>query len=99
MRITGSQVGPVNPVDPVKLKKVNPTSGPEVASSMDQVVLSADVGAVEAARAAIAAAPEIREEKVEAIRRQMREGAYRVSPDTIAERILAEGRYSKLGRK
>ena len=99
MRITGSQVGPVSPAHLAKIKKAEKNASAETAPITDQVVLSKDMKSITAARIVIAKTPDIRQEKVEKLRREIQEGTYKVDSVKIAERILAEGRLSKLGRK
>ena len=99
MRITGSQVGPLAPAHLQQIKKTTPSASTEVTRPGDQVVLSRDISAIDAARKIIADTPDVRQEKVEALRRDIADGNYRVDPDKVAARILAEGRLSKLGRK
>jgi negative regulator of flagellin synthesis FlgM len=98
MRITGSQVGSVAPTYLDKAKKVAPRDGMEATAQADTVELSADVSTVETARKIIAETPDIREDKVEALRQQIQNGTYRPSAEDIADKILAESRLSKLSR-
>lgn len=99
MRITGSQVGPVNPAQLEKLKKAAPAVSPEAARPADQVVLSRDVSAIEAAKAKIAETADVREDKVEALRREIQQNTYHVSAVDIADKILAESRLARITRK
>lgn len=56
----------------------------------DSVSLSPQVRELQAARSALAAMPEIREEKVAAIRAQFEAGTYVVDGEKIAGKMIAE---------
>lgn len=99
MRITGSQVGPVTPAQQTQIKKIASSTSVEKARATDEVVFSSQVANIDAARNVIANSPDIRQEKVEALRRAIQDGTYQVDADKIAERILAEGRLIRIGRK
>ncbi len=98
MRITGSQVGPVTPAQLAKLKKTAPTAS-ETNVTSDQVSFSSDVEVITAARKAIAETPEIRQDRVEALRREIQAGTYEISPEKIADKILTESQLFRLGQK
>jgi flagellar biosynthesis anti-sigma factor FlgM len=98
MRITGSQIGPINPVQATKVKKVSETSAAETRST-DQIVLSAEMETVAAAKAVIAQAPDVRQDKVDAYRKLINDGDYTISSDKIADKIISEGRLSKILQK
>ncbi|MGD9498086.1 MAG: flagellar biosynthesis anti-sigma factor FlgM [Armatimonadota bacterium] len=55
---------------------------------VDQLALSRRAEEVRAARAALAAVPQVRAERVAQLRAQIESGTYRVDPDLLAERIL-----------
>jgi negative regulator of flagellin synthesis FlgM len=97
MKITGAQVSGVNPLRLDKISKASPNSAADSVSA-DQVVLSEDVSAIEAARQAIAQTPDIRQEKVQAIRRELKEGRYQVPAEELADRILAESKLAQQSR-
>ncbi len=99
MKITGSQIGPVNQVQLDTIQKAK--AKPEVPKALaaDQVVLSADVSAVDAARKVIAEVPDVRADKVEAIRQEIQDGRYNVPADKIAEKVLAELQLARLHQK
>ncbi|RMG04209.1 MAG: flagellar biosynthesis anti-sigma factor FlgM [Nitrospirae bacterium] len=61
-----------------------------VKKAADQVELSGRAKEVENLKAEIAALPEIRQEKVEAIKKAIESGNYRIDPGKIAERIIDE---------
>jgi flagellar biosynthesis anti-sigma factor FlgM len=94
MRITGSQIGPINPVQATKVKKATETSVADTRST-DQVVLSAKLETIATAKAVIAQAPDVRQDKVDTYRQLIASGDYVISSDTIADRIISEGRLSK----
>lgn len=54
----------------------------------DQVALSQRAEEVKAARAALAATPEIRHERVAELKAEIESGEYQVDPHKVAERIL-----------
>ena len=54
----------------------------------DEVALSQRAEEVKAARAALAATPEIRHEKVAELKAQIESGEYKVDPQKVAERML-----------
>lgn len=56
----------------------------------DQVSLSPQVRELHAARAAVAAMPEVREEKVAAIRAQIEAGSYVVDGEKIAGKMIED---------
>lgn len=66
-------------------RPVRPTSGG------DSVSLSPQARWLQAAREALADLPEIREERVAAIRAQIEAGAYEVDGEKIADKMIAEG--------
>ena len=57
----------------------------------DSVSLSPQVRELQAAREAYDALPEIREEKVAAIRAQIEAGTYKVDSEKIAAKMMADG--------
>lgn len=60
------------------------------ASRGDSVSLSPKARQLQAAREALAAMPEIREEKVAAIRAQIEAGTYEIDGEKIADKMMAE---------
>jgi len=56
----------------------------------DSVNLSPQARQLQAAREALAAMPEIREEKVAAIRAQIEAGTYKIDSEQIAGKMIAE---------
>jgi negative regulator of flagellin synthesis FlgM len=99
MKITGSQVGPVTPIQSEKVKKTTAASAPSSTLPTDTVHLSRDVDAIQAARDAITQTSDIRNEKVEALRKAIEEGTYQAPAEQVAEKILIEGRRARLGQK
>jgi len=63
-------------------------SGTSVAE--DKAQLSSDQARVQSLAAQVNNAPEIRQEKVEALRRVIREGSYQVTPEQTAEAMLSD---------
>ncbi|MEI6521222.1 MAG: flagellar biosynthesis anti-sigma factor FlgM [bacterium] len=99
MRITGSQIGPINPVQATKVKKVTETAVTADTRSTDQVMLSAEMETIATAKAVIANAPEVRQDKVNAYKQLIEDGDYVISSDKIADKIISEGRLSKILQK
>jgi negative regulator of flagellin synthesis FlgM len=60
------------------------------ASQGDSVSLSLKARRLQAARETLAAMPEIREEKVAAIRAQIEAGTYKIDGEKIADKMIAE---------
>ena len=58
-------------------------------SSGDKVTLSRDSRDMQIARDAIMSTPDIRTEKVEELRNEVKEGRYAVSADKVADKIIA----------
>lgn len=54
----------------------------------DQVSLSSRGQEIQRVRAHLRELPDVRREKVEAIRRQIEQGTYRVSAEAVAEKVL-----------
>jgi flagellar biosynthesis anti-sigma factor FlgM len=51
---------------------------------------------VEKLKAQVVSSPEVRWDRVEALKRAMGEGSYEISPERIAEAMLADARKSKV---
>jgi len=68
----------------------------EVVQPKDKVEISAEATAIDAARGIIADMPEVRADKVEELRQKIQDGTYKVDPEDIAAKMLAEQRLSKL---
>ena len=86
------------------LNRVNKTSTQRdqpapISTPRDRVTLSARAGKIGAARALYARLPEVREDKVAAITRQMQEGRYDPSAEEIADAILTQARLARLGKR
>ncbi len=54
----------------------------------DQVSLSEEARALAAARNAVAAAPDVREEKVADVKQRIEDGTYAVAPRALARKIM-----------
>jgi negative regulator of flagellin synthesis FlgM len=54
----------------------------------DRASLSSDALSISSLEAQVHATPEIRHEKVEALRQQIQSGQYKIDPDQIAKAIL-----------
>ena len=79
-----------NGVEPdVKAKK--PTGRATSSSSVeDKASLSVDTLGIASLEAQVLASPEVRQDKVAALRQSIQNGTYRVEPDKIAQAILAQ---------
>lgn len=95
MKITGNQVNSVSQAYLGKVKKVK-AAETEVVQPKDKVEISAEAAAIDAARGIIADMPEVRADKVEELRQKIQDGTYKVDPEDIAAKMLAERRLSKL---
>ena len=56
----------------------------------DGVSFSDEARQLAAARQAVASAPDLREEKVSAIKQSIADGTYSVSPDVLARKMIAD---------
>lgn len=63
-------------------------------SGRDELIISSLGRDYQVARQAVMAAPDIREDKVSAIKSQMEAGAYQVSADSFAAKVIA--RYEEM---
>jgi negative regulator of flagellin synthesis FlgM len=65
----------------------------------DSATFSDRAREIDLALQVLAKQPEVRQEKVEALRRQIADGTFTVSAETIADKILTEARLAKLLKK
>jgi len=70
--------------------RANPATSGSPALGSDTAQLSTDQARVQALAVQASALPEIRQDKVDALRRVVRDGSYRVSPEQTAEAMLSE---------
>ena len=86
-RIAGKAVRPAetSPIEPAEVGGISGTSAPAQA---DQVVLSQRAAEIQMAKEALARIPEVRAEKVAALKRRIQEGTYEIDPDAIANKII-----------
>ena len=66
------------------------------AGGKDKVVLSSEARELSALRARLAQIPDVREERVAALREALRQGTYRVSPEEIADKMIARSLVDRL---
>lgn len=99
MKINGPQPNAVTQVYLGKVNKAAQSAATDGVKGTDKVELSADVEAIQSAKQAIADAPAVREDKVEALRKQIEQGTYQVPAEKIADKMLSEMRLSKLSDK
>lgn len=71
--------------------KVKPSQSASRSEPQDSVKLSDEAKALAALQKRLAESPEVRTEKVEALKRAIANGTYRVSAEDIADAILREG--------
>ena len=95
--------GQVEKILEAYLNRVNKPRQPDqpapVSAPRDRITLSARAAKIEAARALYARLPEVREDKVGEITRQMEQGRYQASAGEIADAILMQARLARLGRR
>lgn len=71
-------------------KKVNQTQKAGTASHSDQVQISSFGKDIQTAKAALAGCPDVREERIDSIREQIRNGSYRVDNASFAEKLISK---------
>jgi negative regulator of flagellin synthesis FlgM len=85
--------------DPTPIKLVKPTDsrtaesrpeGPSPVDRKDRVSLSPQARELLNAQKALAAIPDVREEKVEAIKARIADGTYRIDSEQIAAKMIRE---------
>lgn len=64
--------------------------GPAMPTVTERVELSSRAKEIRQIRALLANAPDIREEQVMALKRQIEDGSYRVQPAEIAQKMIGE---------
>lgn len=74
--------------------KVKPSQAAEKSQPQDSVKLSDEAKALAALQKRLAEVPDVRTEKVEALKKAIADGTYRVPAEKIAEAMLREGRFS-----
>jgi len=74
--------------------KVKPSQAMDKPEPQDSVKLSGEARLFAAFKQRFAEAPAVRREKVDALKKAIAEGTYRVPAEEIAEAILREGRLS-----
>lgn len=83
-----SVVGPTGNQGVEGLQGAGSAAGPSAAAGADRLALSQRAEEIKAARAALAETPDVRAERVAALKAQVEAGTYQVDPDKVAERIL-----------
>ena len=74
---------------PVQPTEVSGVTTPAAAAQADQVVLSQRAAEIQAAKEALAAVPEVRQEKIAALKRRIAEGTYEIDAEGIADKIIS----------
>ena len=69
------------------------SKAPSAPSVEDKTSLSADTLSISSLEAQAMAAPQIRQDKVEALRQSIQNGDYKVEPDKIAQAILEHNQH------
>jgi negative regulator of flagellin synthesis FlgM len=87
MRIDLTRISLQNVEREEKTKKAG-GKGPSAPSVEDKASLSVDTLSVSSLQAQALATPEVRQDKVEALRQQVQNGQYHVDPEHIAQAIL-----------
>jgi|GEM_PF-6981304 len=95
MKISSDQVRKVletnlNEADRIDAGKPNMELKPDSATFSDRA------REIDLALQVLAKQPEVRQEKVEALRKQIADGTFTISAETIADKILTEARLAKL---
>jgi negative regulator of flagellin synthesis FlgM len=88
MKISGEQVGRILGVE---LRAKEKARSEKAAGSGDKVSLSQKAGDLQAARAALASTPDVRETKVAELRQQIADGSYHVESQDLATDLLRSG--------
>lgn len=70
------------------VKKTKATTSVSTASAVDQVSLSTTGRDFQVAKAALSSVPDVREDKVKALKERMANGTYEVSAQDFADKIL-----------
>jgi|WetSurMetagenome_2_1015567.scaffolds.fasta_scaffold165690_3 negative regulator of flagellin synthesis FlgM len=65
----------------------------------DQATFSDRAREIDLALSVLAKQPEVRQDKVDALRRQIADGTFKVSAETIADNLLSEARLTQLLKK
>jgi negative regulator of flagellin synthesis FlgM len=81
----------VQNAEPARASKASGSKGAEDKQAQtvpDQVSLSAEARTLAVARKAVESAPDVREEKIAAIRKRIENGTYNVSSEALAKSIL-----------
>ncbi|HUK25277.1 MAG TPA: flagellar biosynthesis anti-sigma factor FlgM [Terriglobales bacterium] len=79
-----------NPLVSESSAKSAKSSPASAASSGDGASFSANAGGMDALEASVLATPEIRQDRVAALREALRSGSYQTDPSQIAEAMLRE---------
>jgi flagellar biosynthesis anti-sigma factor FlgM len=82
------EAGPATPAG----ARTNAAAAGGTALGSDTAQLSSDQGRVQSLSAQVNNLPEIRQEKVDAVRRVIRDGSYQVTPEQTAEAMLSDMR-------
>ncbi len=79
--------------EPAETSPVKPTEvdAPATAGAaqVDQVMLSQRAAEIQKAKEALSTVPEVRQEKVAALKRRIQEGTYEIDAKAIAEQIIS----------
>ena len=87
-RVAGKPVEPAQTPE-VKPAEVEGATAPSASAQADQVVLSQRAAEIQMAKEALASVPEVRQEKVAAIKKRIEEGTYEIDGEAIAARIIS----------
>jgi len=99
MRISNGQIEKMLEVRLKGARRTSPAKDAPKTAGQDSVTLSRRAAEVTRAKELAAGTPEVREDKVAAIRERLERGEYRVSPEDLADKILSEARLAQLLRK
>ncbi|NIM06526.1 MAG: flagellar biosynthesis anti-sigma factor FlgM [Armatimonadetes bacterium] len=96
MHISTEQIGRILESHFNKIERASANKPPAPGLKSDQATFSAKAEEIDLAMRVIARLPDVRADRVAELRSQIAKGTFRISSDTIAEKILAEARLTKL---
>ena len=97
MRISTEHIGRILETYFSKIQKVGTDKLPELSRTgkQDQATFSSRAEEIEKALQLIANLPEVRDDKVARLRKQIADGTFEVSAEKVAEKIISEAQLDK----
>jgi negative regulator of flagellin synthesis FlgM len=99
MRISNGQVEKLLELQLKGPRRASPANGPAQAPGQDRVSLSRRATDISRAKELAANTPEVRQDKVAAIRERIARGEYEASAEQLADAIMAEAKLGLILRK